>query len=608
MEKKRLYRLRSILGLLGSMKLAVVTLAALAIVLIVATFYESKQGTEAVMRVFYTSWWFNVLLAILGVTVLCSTLVRFPWKKRLWGFVLTHFGILAILVGAMVGLLLGKEGVVTLTENGPAVSELSTGAEMLQVSTGEETAFNSLATHLPGRWQSGQKAILVNTEKLIDPRALQVRVLEHFDNSVEQTVVEEAKDEEENMGTAMLVGLRSPGAELEEEFSEWLLAKDPERQILQMGPMLVRILSAETEADLQELLHPDTNKLADLGELYFKVGNSELSLPVRPNLSADKGNPKKVASKDGKFQVILQDYFADFQMDTESGKPVSVSENPNNPAVRYEIIYGDGKKALGFVFADYSDLNMMKVDEKDEEQIQVVYNFDRSMMDIGIFAESSTVYLIAGPEDQLHYVSRRPQENPKMGSLELNEVVPLDDWKMNPSLRVKQMVQNAHSRQETVPAELEEGAQFARPALNLELTAQGQTNVVLVQWNRPYEVIANGKNIQFLYGEETVPLGFSIQLLAFSMPTLEGTDMPASYESLVRVSRRDEAFERKIWMNHPMTYGGYRISQSGYSKSMGGTMSTLQLLHDPGSPLKWIGSILIMLGIAMMYFRGWQKS
>ena len=88
------------------------------------------------------------------------------------------------------------------------------------------------------------------------------------------------------------------------------------------------------------------------------------------------------------------------------------------------------------------------------------------------------------------------------------------------------------------------------------------------------------------------------------MPTFEGTTMPASYESLVRVTdkKSGEAVERKIWMNHPMTYGGYRISQSGYSDSIGGKTSTLQLLSDPGSFLKWWGSILIMIGILFMYF------
>ena len=97
---------------------------------------------------------------------------------------------------------------------------------------------------------------------------------------------------------------------------------------------------------------------------------------------------------------------------------------------------------------------------------------------------------------------------------------------------------------------------------------------------------------------------FRSRLLKFDMPTFEGTDMPASYESLIRVTneKTGEALQRKIWMNHPMSYQGYRISQSGYSIGMQGRQSTLQLLADPGSWLKWLGSILMILGITLMYF------
>ena len=65
-----------------------------------------------------------------------------------------------------------------------------------------------------------------------------------------------------------------------------------------------------------------------------------------------------------------------------------------------------------------------------------------------------------------------------------------------------------------------------------------------------------------------------------------------------------DAFEKKIWMNHPMTYRGYRISQASFSEGTDGapTQSTLQVMKDPGWPLKWIGSILIVAGITTMFY------
>jgi len=95
---------RCLLGLyevLASMSLAVVLLVALAFVLGWATFIESWFGTEAVHFAVYDAWWFAALLALLGVNVLCAALIRFPWRRYQTGFVITHAGILVLLVGCI---------------------------------------------------------------------------------------------------------------------------------------------------------------------------------------------------------------------------------------------------------------------------------------------------------------------------------------------------------------------------------------------------------------------------------------------------------------------------------------------------------------------------
>lgn len=575
------------------MKLAVAVIAALAIVLIFATIYEANYSTEAVMRVVYTSWWFCALLSLLGLSVLCSTLVCFPWKRSQWGFVITHTGILAILIGAVLGLLGGKEGYITLIEGGDPVDAITTRGEILQVGRSGENSFLKVPLsqeHL----RKAKNGISINTKKIIAPDVLSVVLLDRLENTEEKTVVTEGNGD---FNPALQIGLRPPGGGEDTEITEWLVSSDPERQIMQMGPLLLRILKIDSEAKLNEWIHPDSAKTNDFGKIVFQIEGTTLTIPVKESVA------KEVKSQDGKITVLLKEYYPDFQMDTEAGKPVSLSDSPNNPAVQYEVSWGKDAKAYGFAFADYPELGMMRVEGADEKTVNVNYDFDRSMMDVGIFAESNTVYLLAGPGEQLHFIARRPGENRQIGTLKLNEVVPLE-WKMNPGLRVKQFIPIAESKQMVVPASLESGAHFTRPALELKLTGQGYTTNIFVQWNRPFEIIASGTPLTFLYTDGKIPIDFNIQLLKFNMPTFEGTDMPASYESLVRITnpKTGDALEHKIWMNHPMSYGGYRISQSGYSKTMGITTSTLQLLADPGSPLKWIGSILVMLGITLMYF------
>ena len=82
------------IGFWPRLKLAVFSLSSLAASLAFATWFESSYGTTAAQDYVYKSTWFAVLLAFLAVNILCAALIRFPWKKRQTGFVITHAGLL----------------------------------------------------------------------------------------------------------------------------------------------------------------------------------------------------------------------------------------------------------------------------------------------------------------------------------------------------------------------------------------------------------------------------------------------------------------------------------------------------------------------------------
>ena len=95
---------------LASLKLAVISLASLAAVLGYATFFEKWYGTAAVQEWIYRGKPFAVLLAFLGANILCAALIRFPWKKRQIGFVVTHAGLLIVIGGSWWSLMTADEG------------------------------------------------------------------------------------------------------------------------------------------------------------------------------------------------------------------------------------------------------------------------------------------------------------------------------------------------------------------------------------------------------------------------------------------------------------------------------------------------------------------
>ena len=114
------------------------------------------------------------------------------------------------------------------------------------------------------------------------------------------------------------------------------------------------------------------------------------------------------------------------------------------------------------------------------------------------------------------------------------------------------------------------------------------------------------------YGWKTVSLPIGLELLNFEVKRNEGSDSPAAFKSTLRVVSADgETATGSCWMNHPFSYPGtwwrtwtgltYKISQASWNPENLG-QSTVQILRDPGWLLKWIGSLLVVIGVFMMFY------
>ena len=101
---------------LASLKLAVISIATLAVTLAYATVFESKYGGGAAQEWIYRSPGFAILLAFLGMNILCAALIRYPWKRRQTGFVVTHAGLLILLAGSFYSVRTADEGQVGMLE------------------------------------------------------------------------------------------------------------------------------------------------------------------------------------------------------------------------------------------------------------------------------------------------------------------------------------------------------------------------------------------------------------------------------------------------------------------------------------------------------------
>ena len=108
----------------ASLRLAVILLSVLIVMSIVGTIAESKFDADTARTWIYEAPWFHLWLLFLGANLICSAFMRWPWKQYHTGFLLTHLGIIIVMIGSVVGQAWGIEGTMTLFKDSPPDNKL----------------------------------------------------------------------------------------------------------------------------------------------------------------------------------------------------------------------------------------------------------------------------------------------------------------------------------------------------------------------------------------------------------------------------------------------------------------------------------------------------
>jgi len=104
------------LSAMGSLYLAAALLVVCIVALAAATLVESRLGAAQAHAWVYGAGWFAALLAVFGLNVAAAMAARLPWRKRHFGFVATHAGVLALLCGALATRQFGVEAQLSIFE------------------------------------------------------------------------------------------------------------------------------------------------------------------------------------------------------------------------------------------------------------------------------------------------------------------------------------------------------------------------------------------------------------------------------------------------------------------------------------------------------------
>lgn len=225
---------------LASLRLAVILLSVLIVVSIAGTIFESKFDADTARIWFYEAPWFHLWLLFLAANLVCSAFMRYPWKRHHTGFLLTHLGIIVVMIGAVIGWVWGIEGTMTIFKGSPPDNSLV--LQKRQLTVRDPDARRAVTMHLgrgPLRVRNGDPVAIWNTPSgwTIDAVASSDRVLGTF----EPTPV---------AGGKAAVRVRLQTKAMGQTIDRWLLAGDRDHARLDLGLITVDLVAPGANAPL----------------------------------------------------------------------------------------------------------------------------------------------------------------------------------------------------------------------------------------------------------------------------------------------------------------------------------------------------------------------
>ncbi len=611
----------------ASLKLAVVLLAVLIVAAIAGTIYESSFDAKVARAYIYGAPWFNLWLVLLGINLIASALSRWPWRKHHVAFLITHLGIITLLIGSLIGRIWGVEGTITLFKGEPPTNRLLVDERQLRVHDvdGIAKGYPAEFLHHPptprrprdlGQLASGAHLQIVDYAPAIEGKLNPTPATDGGAPALHFTI-----------STAMM----------NQHLDGWLLADDPQHGTFSMGLANIELkrgtasdigrgdspnrpssAAKSEEVDVEESIFafskaPDeqighvrkggstgakvrlvTPENGNKGQVVISSGEKEARFDVAENLGRD------VPIENTAFTLMIENYWPDFRI--ENGKPSSATDQSNNPAVLVTI-RGKGVPAAT---ADTSSHGNGK---------ELTATGGPPAMPAPGEEAPNHLTLFVGDDDAITYELASRKNGKSSGKLDLNKPLPTGwaDWQ----LVVDKSMPSAQPQMDFTPLKSEQTSASPTAAdlpdgVRVRLQQNGE---VFDRWapaGWQITIPTSPKPTMIAYGWKTVFLPIGLELLDFEVKRNEGSDSPAGFKSTLRVATADgETATGACWMNNPFSFPGswsrtwtgltYKMSQASWNPE-NLNQSTIQILRDPGWLLKWIGSLLVVIGVFMMFY------
>jgi hypothetical protein len=576
-------RINSAIRVFASLRLAICLIVVLLTVFAVATGLEMKHGREYSRWFIYDSGWFAGLLGLLGVSVFSAAYVRFPWKRKQTGFVITHAGLLAFLAGSLLTLWLGVEGEIVLVEGASTDQFTLNCRSQIAAYWGErprDLPYLFTFESGPVDWPSGTN-LDIGT---VDGMSARVLRYYHQSQSVEKWVVDQS-----GLG-GPLVRFQIAGRDGGGRIEHFLADQDYGAEVL-VGPLAIRLQRAISEAMLADFLNPPASRLGKKGELAIYYQDHVERVPVDQHV----GHPIEIGDSGAKVELVQ--YLGNAKLDA-AGQFQPVGQDERNPLVELKVTLPEEDEPYRQVAFAKSPL--LNFDGVYERTCPVKFAYQHPQ-----FEAASAVELLQSADGKLYCRTLsdgacKSHDEVRAGSrIDLPGGFTLTLIEYLPHVRRDIAFESAKRRASNEASTL-------LPAAQVELTVAGATQTVWLQRNHPqYQrgtIDTPNGSLHVQFGMAPIPLGFSLELLDFQRERHRG-EKSGACSSMVRLRDEEKPLDgtRTISTHQPLAYDGFRIYQTGFRDAgHGKEASVLSVSYDPGRALKHAGSLLVLLGITTM--------
>ena len=610
--------------LLGSLNLAVFLIITIAGAIAFATIMESKFDSAVARYYIYNAAWFNVWLLGLALNLFCAAFTRWPWQRKHLGFVVTHAGIILLLTGAVIGRTLGFEAFVTLDKTKLPEDRLVMHEDLLTLETSGgvrgQLPFD-IEMHPPTEARPFTLPVETSPLKLVVDRTTENLVPDDtLAASTDPVAPQGVALHFVNAGMGQNVAANLMLGEGADTFDFFGMAKIQMVDSLDEAHPVAPAKSAEPVTTAPASPRDET----PFHETHLVFATSPQTPVIDTDADAQSGYEVKLASVAGKPD--------EFEATVTGPSGVSKTLSVRNVSGGWSNLFGDGDPVAFRVAKYWPDFAMKDgvptslSDQPHNPAVLVQITGPTKLLPAAPPKPAAPappmpkglVMRIAPAKEpgRIVYELEREGKIEARATAAQGETIPLgwSKWeaKIDAVLPHAELHREMKEFTGTVTPMM---ADSLRPGIRAHLVAPDGSSGP-VEWipEGASRELFNGHDFATVgFGQRVIPLTFSITLENFEVPRDEGTDTPSNYISSLRFDEPStgRVVRDKAYMNSPAMFPGdfwrsllgwnYKFSQANWNpQNLNET--TLQVLYDPGWPLKWLGSLGICCGIALMFY------